>query len=162
MAVDDAGRRRQQRSFALQRRLEIARLGAAQQAQAFHPIGRGTLLDRAQPLDLLRRGRDDELAAAPVADPVRLAVRIEQAAAPDAQLRLQRPGCVVEAGVDDFAVARADAAADACLGFEHEGLVAVQSKLARNGKADHAGTHDHGIDAVQGGRGPFRRALIQR
>ena len=113
MAVDDAGHRGEQRRFAREGRLELARFGAAQPAQAFDAVAERAPLDRAQRLDLRRRRRDDELAAAPMADAARLAIGIEQAPAGDAEPRLQRAGRVVEAGVDDLAVARADAVADA-------------------------------------------------
>src|SRR6185436_6038425 len=87
-------------------------------------------------------------AAAAVADAARFAVWIEQAPAGDAEPRLQRRRCVVKAGVDDFAVARAGAVADAGGCLEHDRLAAAQRELARDRQADRAGPDDDGIDAV--------------
>ena len=143
----------------------VARLGAAQPAQSLDAVGERAPLDRAQQLDLRRRRRDDELAAAPVADAARFAVRIEQAPAGDAEPRLQRRRRVVEAGVDDFAVARAGAVADAGCRLEHDRLAAAQRQLARDREADRAGPDDDGIDAVHRSapaRRPGRRLAQSR
>ena len=151
VAVDDAGDGREQRRLAPECRLELARLGTAQPAQAAHAVRGRASLDRLQRLDLRRRRRDDELAAAAMADAARLAIGIERFAAGDAEGRLERPGSVVEAGMDDLAVARAGAVADAGAGLEHDRLPAAQRQLARHRQADGACPHHHRVDALHPG-----------
>jgi hypothetical protein len=148
MAVDDPGDRREQRGFGIERRLERACLRAAQPAQSFDAVGERARFDRPKRLDLRGARGDDELAAAPVADAVRFAVRIEQPPPRDAQRRLQRAGRVVEAGVDDLAVARARAVADAVGRLDDDRLAPRERERARTGEADGAGADDDGIDAL--------------
>jgi hypothetical protein len=63
---------------------------------------------RQQPLEFagLTGPGDDQLAAADVRHPRRFAERVEPASALDRQPRLERPGRVVEPGVDHAAVVR--------------------------------------------------------
>ncbi len=77
MAVDDAARRREQCGVAAQRWLQCACLIGTQQLQIEHAVGRAALRKLSEPLDLRRRRRHDELAAAPLRDAMRLAERVE-------------------------------------------------------------------------------------
>ena len=148
MAVDDAGDAREQRRLGLQGRLQRACFLAAQPAQALDAVRRGALCDRAQLGYLARAASDDELAATAMADAAGLAIRVQRPPAGDAERGLQRARRVIQAGVDDLAVARAGAVADAAARFEHERFPPVQGELARAGEADHARADDDGIDPV--------------
>jgi hypothetical protein len=154
MAVDDAGRRREQGGVAFQRRLQGAGRVARQMLQVVDAVGAGTGGDGFEFVDLGRAGGDDQLAAAPVGNPAFGAVGIQLAPAGDAKPRLERAGRVVDAGVDHFAVARADAGAEGRFGFEDNHLAAPVGKLPCHGEADDTGADHHAIDF-------FHRALWQ-
>ena len=121
-----------------------------------------TPLARAAALELVEAGqlglveRDDQLAAALGGDRVALAERVQLARAADAQLRLQRAGRVVDAGVDDAGVAAGLVAADLVLLVEHHdrGARVAAGELARGGQADDAGADDRDVAA--------RRRVTQR
>ena len=90
----------------------------------------------------------DQLAAAAVGDSTLSAIGIQRIAAFNAQARLERAARVVEPGVDDFTVARADAGADGRLALQHDGLEAAQGQRTRHRQADDAGPHHHRIHLV--------------
>jgi len=73
---------------------------------------------------------------------------IEQPSSGDAQRRLQRPRRIVEAGVDDLAVARAGAVADAVGRLDDDRLAAAERELAGAREADDTAADDDGIDAL--------------
>ena len=149
MAVHNAGGRRQQRGVALQRRLQRLCFGAREQAQVVHAIGGSALLDGAQFIHLIGTGRHDELAAALVGDAALGAVVVQHLLALHAQTRFQRAGRVVDAGVDDLAVARAGAGAKGVGGFQHHHFAPLQRQRARHRQAHHAGADDHGVDLLR-------------
>ncbi len=68
-------------------------------------IATGRSLNSLQLGELPVRGRDDQFAAAPVLDAVLLTERIEPIASGDTKAGFERAAGVVDAGVDDFAVA---------------------------------------------------------
>ena len=149
---------REQRGLAVQRRLQLARLGAAQPVQVLHAVGDGRAArSRAASRPAPASPATIELAAAPMRDAVRLAVRVEQAPPGDAEARLERAGRVVDAGVDDLAVARADAGADAAVGLEHDRLAAARApaRARPRGRRRRRRRRRHR-------RGPWRRVRFPR
>lgn len=86
-----------------------------------------TNLLSAEPLNLLKRGalllglRDDPLARVAEADIVARAELVQQVLAADAQAGLEGRGAVVDARVDDLAVARGGFGADGGVALEEEG-----------------------------------------
>jgi hypothetical protein len=142
VAVDDPGGGGVQRGRAAQRGLHRARLGFRQQAQVGHAVGGGALADPLQPAGLLLRGRDDQLAAIVVRHAAVAAEIVEAALAVDAGARDQAAGGVVDAGMDDLAVAGRGLGADALGGVEHQHLAPGQRQGAGDGEPDHAGA-DH-------------------
>ena len=148
VAVHDAGRRRQQGRLAAQLGLERDRFLARQPSQVVHAIEGRLGLQRVQAGQLLRRGRDDQLAAAPVRDMALLAMCIEQLLAAHAQARLQRSGRVVQAGVDDLAVARAHPGADRVRAFQHQRFQPAHRQRAPYRQADNPGTDHDSIDSI--------------
>ncbi len=102
--VGDAGVGRPQPGDAGRMRFDFFELRRVDPFDAGHAVGRGAPMQLAELFEFtLMRGHDD-LAAALVGDAVRLAEVIHARGAVHAQLRLERAGFVVDAGVDDTAV----------------------------------------------------------
>src|SRR5262249_61133363 len=80
---------------------------------AFHAVDLRLLVDRREPFALARVGGDDELAAFAVRHAVRGAEIVEHAPSARAVVRAPRSGRIIKPRVDDLAVARGDAGADA-------------------------------------------------
>ena len=55
---------------------------------------------------------------------------------------------VIDAGVDNFGIARADAGADGVLGLQHDHLPAGQGHAPGDRQADDPGADDKGINGV--------------
>ena len=121
VAVDDAGFRRRQRADAGKLRFERARGVAADHLQAFDAVLQALRQQRLHLAEFRVAGRDNELAAFVVGYAMRGAEVVEQAAAARAVAGAQRAGRIVDAGVNDLAVARGHAVADAAgrLGDDH-------------------------------------------
>src|SRR6266850_7296160 len=85
---------------------------------------------------------DDELAAAPVGHAMLDAIFVQQGFAFDAGERLERALRVVDAGVDDFGIARAGMRAYGVLAFEDHHLATGEGERARDREADHPGADD--------------------
>src|SRR5262245_55792229 len=60
----------------------------------------------------------------------------------DAKARLQAPGGIVEAGMNDLTRARADLGPDLPMTLENEHLMTFEREGARNRKADHTSSDD--------------------
>src|SRR4051812_31303932 len=93
-------------------------------------------------------GGDDQLPDRACSYAARRAVGVELMTAGDAQPRLERAFRVVDAGVDDFGIARAGAGADRVLRFQHEDLAPSHRKPPRNAKADDPGPGDDALDMI--------------
>ena len=94
--------------------------------------------------------RDDDLAAALDGDAALLAVVVQARGALDAQPRLQRPGLVVDAGVDDAGVVAGLAGAHLVGGVDdgHAQRRTAREQLARAGQADDARPDDGEVVAL--------------
>ena len=145
MAVDDAGARGVERRHAGELRLELPGLSAGNQRQILDAVAHALPADRLDFRQLRRVGRDDKLAAATVLDAVAGAILVQHAPAAHAVARAQRIGRIVHAGMDDLAVARGDAGADAMLGLRHDDVVAGTRRGARGREPDHAGADDEDL-----------------
>jgi hypothetical protein len=155
VAVDDAGRGRQQRVMAGKCRLQRGELDGVDPAQIVHAVGARALGDRLQRRRLRRSAGDHQLAAARVAYPVLRAPGVQALAALHAQAGLERAGRVVQPGVDHLAVARADAGAEGGLALDHHHLASGAGEAVGAGEADHASADHYGIDRFHR-RGPVR------
>src|SRR6185312_13149486 len=76
--------------------------------------------DRLQPLRVLRRGRNNQLAAIAMRDAVIGAVTVERLLAGNAHPRHLASSLVIDSGVDHFAVSRRGHGADAFGGFQYD------------------------------------------
>ena len=125
-------------------RLDLAQLVAVEPAHAGDAVRGRAPLELPQPLQLAFVEGDDELAALLVRDPALLDVRAQQLDAAPAELRLQRPGRVVDAGVDDAAVAAGLVERDVLLLLEHgHGRVgALLGEPSRYREAEDSGADD--------------------
>ena len=146
MAVDDAGRGRQQRTLRDQCGLERARLLAAEPREIGDSISLCLGFERSELVNLSRVHRHQELAATLVGNSELLAKRIQHRFALDAEPRLVEPRRIIDAGVDDFAVARTDPRADPGLFFDDDRLPPGPSERPRNGKTNDARADDETFD----------------
>ena len=148
MAVDDAGGRREQGGIAVQRRLQGPRGFAGEGLQIEHAIGLGMGPDRLQLQGFLRRGCNDEFAAIAMRNAVIGAVLVKRLLAADAHPRHQAAGRIVDAGVDDFAVARGGNRADPLRRLQNDDLAAGLGQPTGDGETDHAGTDNDTLNFV--------------
>src|SRR5262249_36757341 len=105
LVVDDPRLRHEERRDVRGVRLDLAELGGLDAADARQPVRVAAALELVQSGPLLFACGHDDLAAAIDRDAVLLAVALEGEAALRARRRLERAGLVVEARVDDAAVA---------------------------------------------------------
>ena len=155
MAVDDARRGRQQADMAGERRLQPRQIGAFEQREVFDAIGFGAGFDRQNLRALRLVGGDENLAAAPERHAMIFAEAIEHLPSLDAGPRLQRSRRIIEAGMDDLAVARGYAAADAALRLDDDDLASGHGERAADGEPDHTGADDDAIDIRCAHPAPF-------
>lgn len=146
VGVNDAGGRRPQRGDARQRRLQRSRLGGIEPLQVIHAVAPALLQQTLQAFDLGRIGGDDQFAEALVFHAVTVAIGIQPLLALDAQLRLEAPIRVVEAGVNHLGVARADPDANPRARLHHQHLMTGLGQGTRHCQADHAGPDHHTLD----------------
>jgi hypothetical protein len=130
-------------------------LAAVDDADAGHAVGPGAFGDGVQPLPLLVVQRHQDLADLVVGEALLGAEVLEQADPAAAQQCLERAGLVVEAGVDDAAVAAGLVRGEPVLLLE-EGDLGVGSKLEQPSR--HCRTDDAAADdgvALDGHRAPI-------
>ena len=148
VAVDDAGGRRSERGDAGECRFQLAHGVAVEQFELAGAAGQGVAADLLEPADLAVAGGDDQLAAAVVGDRAGHTVGVQGIATGDAQPRLEAARRVVEAGVDDFAVATADAGAECILGLQDKYFAAGERERPSAGQSDHAGADHYAIEPL--------------
>ena len=136
MAVDDAGRRRQEGRLAGDFRFNARRLLLREPLEIRHAVLAGGIAERGELRDF-RLGRgDDELADGPRFNPEVTAEFIEHVPAFDAEPRLQRSGLIIDPRVDHFGIARRGFRSDFRGGFDDHHFVAGPRQRPRNGEAD--------------------------
>ena len=91
--------------------------------------------------------RDDELPEPPMRDSLRLTPGVERTSPGDAERGLQAVRGVVDAGVDDFAVAARDAAGDARLGLRGRAPSGPPKQRPRHSQPDDTGSDDDDVEA---------------
>ena len=130
--------------------LELSQSLAVDPAQPGDPVGPSPALELIQAWELLAVDRDDDLAAALVGYPVTLAEGVHVPRPFHAQLPLQRPGCVVDAGVHDARVVAALVTGELGLALEHAHARprTAEGQLARDSEADYATADDGDVAAV--------------
>ena len=162
VAVDDAGRGRQQRPLRDQRGLERARLLAAEPDEIGDAVGLGLGFERGELVDLSRVHRHQELAASLVRNAELLAERVQHRFAVDAEPRLVEPRRIIDAGMDDFAVARTDARANPALAFDDDHFPPGPSERPRDGETDDARADDETLDQFHPSTLCSRRSVPRR
>ena len=146
MGIDDAGGGRPQCSDGANLRLHRRNLAGADDLQIMHAGVRAAGPDGLEPADLRLVSGDDQLAAAGMGDASFGQIGIEPVLAGHAEPRLQRTLRIVEAGMDDLAVARGCLGADPFGGLDHQHLAPGQRQRPRDGEADDAGPDHHALD----------------
>ena len=142
---DDAGVRRMEGPASPCQGLETPDLGLAHDLEprdtAPVPFG----LELLEPGPVLIRQGDDELSGLPVGNAELVRQRIHQRQPGDIGPRLEGPCGDVESGVDDAAVAFADALGEIGFLLEKEELQVVARKLPQHGTADDAAADDDDV-----------------
>ena len=140
--VDHRGAGRVQGGDPLHVRLQLRQLLAADHPHPRHPVGQGPLVDGPQPAQLTLVEGDHHLAALVVGQAVAGAELAQQLHAAPAQPGLERPGHVVEAGVDDPAVATGLVLGQGRLLLEHGHVQPHAGDTVGQGDPDDAAPHD--------------------
>ena len=109
-------------------------------------IGRRLAQDAIERLHLLRAGGHNQFAQLTMRDTPLGAIGVQHLFALHTQTRFERTCGVINARVDDFAVACAGASADRILRFKHHDLVPRQSQRPRNSQAHHTSANHDCID----------------
>ena len=125
---------------------------ALKQPHALDAVGLGAALDLGELRAFGLVGGHDQLAAIAMRHAVLGAVGIEQAPAGDAGARHQAALGIVDAGVDDFGIARAGLGADAFGGLDDDDLTAGKGKGAGDGEADDTCADHNAVDGFERGR----------
>eukprot|EP00964_Phaeocystis_antarctica_P031016 scaffold17561_cov71-Phaeocystis_antarctica.AAC.1 len=151
VSIHNPRRGRDEAAHAAQLRLELCHLVRLEQAQRLvvtvDTIGLRALAQRLESRQLARIRGHNQLAAPAVSDPVLLAEAVQLAAPLHARARLEASGLVVDAGVDDPAVARRRDGADGARGLKDQHLPARSSERARDRETNHAGSDDNALNA---------------
>ena len=121
---------------------------ASRRSTSSTPLARAAaaILSSAGKLRLV--GGDDDLAEPRVRDAVVAAIGVEPPAALDAGRRLQTVLRIIDAAVDDLAVARRGLEPDRPGAVEDEHLAAGERQSPRRGKPDHPGADHDAFDFV--------------
>ncbi|MNQ55865.1 hypothetical protein D3C85_699690 [compost metagenome] len=146
VGIDNPGGRRPQRGDAGQRRFKLPRLIGVQPLQVINAVAPPLFQQHLQGRTLRFNGGDDQLAQALIADAALIAEGVEALLALHAQLRLEAAAGVIDAGVDHFGIARADARADTFCGFEHNHFAPAHGHRPGDRQPDHTGPDHHAID----------------
>jgi hypothetical protein len=118
-------------------------------------VGPTALEDPVEGAQVLFRDRDDQLSVDAIRDPLLVAERDQPVAPLPAETRLERPGLVVDAGVDDPAVVAALMACETRLLLEEDEPEsgAAPQDLPRDGQANDPASDDDAVEAGLGQRG---------
>jgi Fe2+ transport system protein FeoA len=137
---------------ALQGRLQRLGLLGGEEVHVVHPVGSGLGGNELKLGDLRLIGGHNQFAAAPMRHRAFSAIGVQLLTPLHAQAGLERTLRVVDAGVDDLAVARTGAGAYGVGRFEYQHLSALkarrQGQRPRGGQANHAGADHHRIDMI--------------
>jgi len=150
VTVNHPGAGREQRRFARQRRLQRLGPGSREFLQVVHAVGGGLGHDAVQRQHLFRRRGHDQLAQLPVRHTALGAIGVEHLLALHTQPRLERTRGVINARVDDLAVARAGACADGVFRFEHQHLAARERQRPPHSQPNHPGPDHNSINLFHG------------
>ena len=106
-----------------------------------------------------RIGRDDQLAAVAVRHALFCAIGVQRASPGDAEARHEAVRRIVDAGVNDLAVARGCFGADALGRVQHDDLASGQRQRACHRQADDAGADHDAVDFVHA-YAPSRQVML--
>ena len=156
LGLDPSRRGRPQRGVRGDVRLVLPDERGGHDLQPADAVRRAAAFQRFERADLLLGGRHDELAAPVVGDLVRRAERVQPLGPLDAQLRLQRPGGIVDPGVDDAAVVGAGLHARAGMAFgDRHGQPGVR-QFGGSREAGDTAADDEGVDNLDVHQDPCR------
>ncbi len=146
MAVDDAGRGRDEAADRGERRLDPAQLVGADIFEIADAVGHRAGADAVEQGELAFLASDDQLAEPLVRHAALGAIGVEHLAPGDAGARLETALRIIDAGMDDLAVARRSLEADAVFALQHHDLDAGARQRPRHREPDHPGADDDAFD----------------
>ena len=162
VAVDDAGGGGEEGADAGERGLQSLRLHRAQQLHILHAIDGGPRADACELLQLRRIGRHDQLAAAPVRQAALAEIFVERPAALHAEAGHEAAMGIIDARVDDLAVAGGCFRAEALGLVEDQHLASGDGERAGDSQPHHARARDDAINLFQAGLPWFRASPSSR
>src|SRR5262249_16385095 len=109
--------------------------------------------------DFALLGRHDQLAAARKVHTMAFEEGVERTATFDTEPRFERAGGVMQAGVNDFGIARRNSASDAILPLQHSDAPAAFDQRVSAGEPDNAGA-DHNRVKIR--HTPSFRSVVSR
>src|SRR5260221_4240218 len=151
MAVDDPGRGRDEAAERGERRLDPAKRVGAEEFEILDAVRRRLGADALEQAELALLAGDDELAQPFVRHAALGAIGVEHLAAGDAGARLETTPRIIDAGMDDLAVARGGLEADAVFALQHHHLDAGARQRPRHREPDHPGADDDAFDRFRHG-----------
>ena len=146
--IDDAGLGRPQGRNPRHRRLVAIDKGAIDDLEALDAVGVAALLQAFQLLDLAGIMRDDQLAAFLVRHAVPCAELVERVPAFHGEPGLQRPGGIINAGVDDAAVVGARVEARPPVPLEDADRETTPRHRPRRRQAGHSGANYRDVNLL--------------
>ena len=114
-----------------------------------HATGARVRFDFLQGRQVRIGGGNRELAAAPMRDAPLGTVAVQKIAAGDAQPRFEGIGLVVDAGMNDFTIARTGMHAEVAFAFENDHFPATSRQRPGHGQANDPCADHNAIDVVQ-------------
>ena len=138
--------------MALKLGFQVLGVGAADQFEVGDAAGNAGRLDVLESSHFSIVRCDDQFPASAVGNAVLETIAIQQRFPLDAKGRLFRAWRIVDAGVNDLAVARARYAADPVFRFENQNLSALNGKAPRDRQPNHAGADHYAVNVIRHGR----------
>ena len=136
-------------AWSLQLRFDAARLSGVQPFKIHPAAGERVALDVLERRHLALVGGDGQFAAAAMPDTALGTIPVQKIAPGQAQPGLERSRLIMNAGMDDFAVARTGVHAELPFAFEDQHLAAAARHGPGHREADDAGADHDAIDIVQ-------------
>ena len=150
VGIDNPRRRRQERARASHHRLQLPCLIGCQVLEIIHAVAPCTFPELRQCRKLRSVSGDNQLADARMGNTVLFTESVQRVLSLHAETRLETVFLVVDPGMDDAGVARADAGADVSLGFQHHDLASPGRERAGHRQPHDAGTDDDALNALHG------------
>jgi hypothetical protein len=146
VGINDSGRRRQDCSDALQRRLQTSRFRTIEHQQVANVVHKRRRANARQSLYLGIIGSYDKLPTLTIGHAALPTVLVQEISPADTEARLQGPGFVVDTCMNYFAIAGTRLGTEYCVPLDNYGLQSGLSQGASNREANDTGSNNHTVD----------------